>query len=81
MKVFVTTGCGNIIQGGADMWTNNFIEWVLPHLSEYYMLVDSKKPIGWKDTYELEKWNKLHFHGDSPEKTEEGSLEQWKNIG
>ena len=25
MKVFVTTGCGNIIQGGADMWTNNFI--------------------------------------------------------
>ena len=70
MKVFVTTGCGNIIQGGADMWTNNFIELVLPHLSEYYILVDSKKPIGWKDTYELEKCNKLHFHGDSPEKTE-----------
>lgn len=71
MKVFVTTGCGNIIQGGADMWTNNFIELVLPHLSEYYILVDSKKPIGWKDTYHLEKSGKLHFHGDSPQKTEE----------
>ena len=71
MKVFVTTGCGNIIQGGADMWTNNFIELVLPYLTDYYILVDSKRPVGWEDTYELEKCNKLHFHGNSPEKTEE----------
>lgn len=70
MKVFVTTGCGNIIQGGADMWTNNFIELVLPHLSEYYILVDSKKPIGWKDTYHLEKSGKLHFHLENEEKTD-----------
>lgn len=70
MKVFVTTGCGNIIQGGADMWTNNFIELVLPHLSEYYILVDSKKPIGWKDTYHLEKNGKLHFHLENEEKTD-----------
>jgi hypothetical protein len=70
MKVFVTTGCGNIIQGGADMWTNNFIELVLPQLSEYYILVDSKKPIGWKDTYHLEKNGKLHFHLENEEKTD-----------
>ena len=71
MKVFVTTGCGNIIQGGADMWTNNFIELVLPHLHDYYILVDGRKPIGWEDTYELEKYNKLHFHFHNPRKTED----------
>ena len=49
MKVFVTTGCGNIIQGGVDMWTNNFIELVLIYLDDYYILVDSKKPVGWED--------------------------------
>ena len=70
MKVFVTTGCGNIIQGGADMWTNNFIELVLPHLQDYYILVDSKKPVGWKDTYHLEKNGKLHFHLENEEKTD-----------
>lgn len=70
MKVFVTTGCGNIIQGGADMWTNNFIELVLPHLTEYYVLVDSKKPVGWKDKHHLEKCGKLHFHLENPQKTE-----------
>ena len=71
MKVFVTTGCGNIIQGGADMWTNNFIELVLPHLHDYYILVDGRKPVGWEDTYELEKNNLLHFHFHNPRKTEE----------
>ena len=71
MKVFVTTGCGNIIQGGADMWTNNFIELVLPHLQDYYILVDGRKPVGWEDTYELEKNNLLHFHFHNPRKTEE----------
>lgn len=71
MKVFVTTGCGNIIHGGADIWTNNFIELVLIYLDDYYILVDSKRPVGWEDTYKLEKCNLLHFHGDSPEKTEE----------
>lgn len=71
MKVFVTTGCGNIIQGGADIWTNNFIELVLPHLTDYYILVDGRKPTDWEDTYQLEKCNKLHFHGDAPQKTED----------
>ena len=71
MKVFVTTGCGNIIEGGADIWTNNFIELVLPKLSEYYILVDSKKPVGWEDTYDLEKSNKLHFHFNNTDKTEQ----------
>ena len=29
------------------MWTNNFIELVLPHLDDYYILVDSKDlPVG-----------------------------------
>ena len=71
MKVFITTGCGNIIEGGADIWTNNFIELVLPKLSEYYILVDSKKPVGWEDTYDLEKSNKLHFHFNNTDKTEQ----------
>lgn len=71
MKVFVTTGCGNIIQGGADMWTNNFIELVLPYLQDYYILVDGRKPVGWEDTYDLEKNNLLHFHFNNPRKTED----------
>ena len=71
MKIFVTTGCGNIIQGGADMWTNNFIELVFPYLTNSFILVDGRKPNGWKDTYGLEKSNKLHFHFDNPQKTEQ----------
>ena len=50
---------------------NNFIELVLPHLDDYYILVDSKRPVGWEDTYELEKNNLLHFHFHNPRKTEE----------
>ena len=82
MKVFVTTGCGNIIQGGADMWTNNFIELVFPHLTNSFILVDGRKPNGWKDTYGLEKSNKLHFHFDNPQKTEQilEKLEAYKNT-
>ena len=71
MKVFVTTGCGNIIQGGADMWTNNFIELVLPYLDDYYILVDGRKPTDWEDTYDLEKSNLLHHHFNNSKKTEE----------
>ena len=25
-KLMITTGCGNTIEGGADIWTNHFIE-------------------------------------------------------
>ena len=47
MKLLVTTGFGNIIQGGADVWTNHFINLVLPQLSEdYFIFVDGRKPVG-----------------------------------
>ena len=26
IKILVTTGCGNTIEGGADIWTNHFIK-------------------------------------------------------
>ena len=43
MKLLVTTGFGNIIQGGADVWTNHFIDLVLygTLLDDYYY---AKKP-------------------------------------
>ena len=46
MKLLVTTGFGNIIQGGTDIWVNNFIELVLPKLRESYIIfVDGKRPL------------------------------------
>jgi len=36
MKLLVTTGFGNIIQRGADVWTNHFINLVLP---DYQMII------------------------------------------
>ena len=49
MKLLVTTGFGNIIQGGADVWTNHFINLVLPQLSEdYFIFVDGRKPVGFE---------------------------------
>ena len=34
IKVLVTTGCGNTVMGGADIWTNYFLElvWIKYHL-------------------------------------------------
>ncbi len=66
MNVLVTTGFGNIIQGGADIWTNHFIDLVLPKLKDsYYILVDGKRPVGFN--VDLED---VHFHDESPSTTE-----------
>ena len=66
MKLLVTTGFGNIIQGGADIWVNNFIELVLPKLRESYIIfVDGKKPNGFIPNYEY-----FHFHNDDVLKSE-----------
>jgi hypothetical protein len=31
-KVLITTGAGNVIKGGADVWTNHFLKEVWPKL-------------------------------------------------
>jgi len=50
MEILISTGCGNIIQGGADIWTNHFLELVYPNLRKdtaYVLLIDGRKPVGW----------------------------------
>ena len=64
MKLFVTTGFGNIIQGGTDIWVNHFIENVLP--KDYMIFVDGKRPVGFNT--ELTNY---HFHGDDSKRSEE----------
>ena len=59
MKLLVTTGCGNIIQGGADIWVNHFIDLVFPHIGDCFILVDGKKPVGWDSDTKY-----IHFHND-----------------
>ena len=67
MKLLVTTGFGNIIQGGADIWVNHFIDLVLPKLKdEYIIFVDGKRPVGFET-----KLKNFHFHGDDSKRSEE----------
>ena len=71
-KVLITTGAGNIIQGGSDIWVNHFLHEVwttLPNRKTYYLLIDSKKPVGF-DEKSLPKGLRYHFHGDDSKKTE-----------
>ena len=66
MKLLVTTGFGNIIQGGADIWVNNFIELVLPKLRESFVIfVDGKRPPGFIPNYQH-----FHFHEENILKSE-----------
>jgi hypothetical protein len=54
MDLLISTGCGNVIQGGADVWTNHFLELVYPIIKnnkEYKVLIDGRKPIGWDSSY------------------------------
>ena len=64
MKLFVTTGFGNIIQGGADIWVNHFIENVLP--KDSMIFVDGKRPVGFNT--ELTNY---HFHGDDSKRSKQ----------
>ena len=68
MKLLVTTGFGNIIQGGADVWTNHFIDLVLPQLLdfEFFIFVDGRKPVGFETSL-----TNYHFHYDNPKKSEQ----------
>ena len=68
MKLLVTTGFGNIIQGGADVWTNHFIDLVLPQLLdfEFFIFVDGRKPVGFETSL-----TNYHFHYDNTKKSEQ----------
>ena len=72
-KIMVTTGCGNTIQGGADIWTNYFIEEVWKRLKSrkrWKLIIDSKKPADFEPTSLPEDLD-WHFHGDDPSLTED----------
>jgi hypothetical protein len=72
-KILVTTGAGNTIKGGADIWTNHFLKWVwptLPDKKEWFLLIDSKRPAQFEERY-LPKGLRYHFHGDDPEVTKD----------
>lgn len=71
--VLVTTGAGNTIVGGADVWVNNFLKEVwnkLPNRKSYKLLIDSKRPTDF-DEKSLPKGLEFHFHFDNPSKTEQ----------
>lgn len=59
MIVFITTGYGKNIIGGADLWCNNFIKNVLPLIQEDYKIIIDGRPlvkeIGAIYTFENEK--------------------------
>ena len=66
MKLLVTTGFGNIIQLGVDVWTNHFIDLALPQLSDdYFIFVDGRKPCGFETSL-----TNYHFHYDDWSKSE-----------
>lgn len=70
--LLVSTGAGNTIQGGADVWTNNFLKEVWPELPNrkyYRLLIDSKRPGNFRPD-SLPKGLKYHFHYDDIEKTQ-----------
>ena len=71
--LLVTTGCGNTIVGGADIWVNNFLKevWsILPKKKNYRLLIDSKRPSQFDDK-SLPKGLSFHFHNDDPELTKQ----------
>ena len=64
--LLVATGAGNTVQGGADIWVNNFLKEVWPNLpnNRYYrLLIDSKRPGNFRED-SLPKNLKYHFHFD-----------------
>lgn len=65
-KILLVTGAGNTIQGGADIWVNNFLEHVWPKLpfpKTWMLLIDSKRPANFEES-SLPKGIRYHFHGD-----------------
>jgi len=73
INILLTTGAGNLIQGGADIWTNYFIEHIwksLPKRKNWKLIIDSKKPTDF-NPQSLPEDLDWHFHYDDPELTEE----------
>lgn len=80
-KVLITTGAGNVIKGGADIWTNHFLKEVwpkLPNKKEWFLLIDSRKPSAFEPS-SLPKGLQYHHHFEDPEKTD-AWLEQSSSI-
>tara|TARA_R110000772_G_scaffold179164_3_gene290590 strand:+ start:213 stop:1274 length:1062 start_codon:yes stop_codon:yes gene_type:complete len=81
--LLVCTGAGNTVQGGADIWVNNFIKEVwskLPNKSRYRLLIDSKRPNNFKPT-SLPPNLKYHFHYDDPSITQKwGAESKWVHF-
>ena len=71
-KILITTGAGNTIKGGADIWVNNFLKYVwplLPNKESWRLLIDSKRPTNFiKES--LPSGLDFHFHFDNPSKTD-----------
>jgi len=71
-KILLCTGAGNVVQGGSDVWVNNFLKEVWPRLKNkrsYKLLIDSKRPSQFKES-SLPEGLDYHFHFDDPDKTE-----------
>jgi hypothetical protein len=45
MIVFITTGYGKNVIGGADLWCNNFVENILPSIKEDYKMLIIGRPL------------------------------------
>jgi len=45
MIVFITTGYGKNVIGGADLWCNNFIQNILPLVKEDYKIIIDGRPL------------------------------------
>ena len=74
--LLVCTGAGNVIQGGADIWVNNFLKevWpILPRKKKYKLLIDSKQPTNFEPS-SLPKGLRYHFHFNDKSVTEEWAL-------
>ena len=72
-KILLTTGAGNTIQGGADIWVNNFLLHVwptLPNPKSWKLLIDSKRPGNFRPD-SLPKGLQYHFHFDDPGVTQD----------
>jgi len=80
-KLMITTGCGNTIEGGADIWTNHFIENIWKGIKwrkNWKLLIDSKKPVDF-DPNSLPADLEWHFHGDDSDITND-LLEECSEI-
>lgn len=78
--LLVCTGAGNTIQGGADIWVNNFLKEVwpkLPNRTRFRLLIDSKRPANF-NPLSLPPGLRYHFHFDDPKITQEwGEESNW----